>query len=87
MPIYVPGVTPGLFNFKNFAHFFARFSLPEITVSDYGTAFTRAEFKEFVERNGMCHLRTVPYHAASNGFALRAVQTLKRSLLKQTQGI
>ncbi len=57
-----------------------------MTDSDYGTAFTRAEFKEFVEKNGTRHLTTVLYHAASNGFALRALQTVKRSLLKQTAG-
>ncbi len=63
---------------------FATFGLPEMIVSDNGPAFTSAELKEFVEKNGMRHLTTAPYHAASNGLAERAVQTVKRGLLKQT---
>ncbi len=36
--------------------------------------------------NGIRHLTTAPYHAASNGLAERPVQTVKQGLLKQTQG-
>ncbi len=38
---------------------FARLGLPEMIVSENGTAFTCAEFKEFVEKGGMRHLTTV----------------------------
>ncbi len=76
----------GTFKYQKFCALFVRFSLQEMTVSDYGTAFTRAEFKRYVEKNGTRHITTVPYHAASNGFVWHAVQMVKRSLLKQTPG-
>ena len=65
---------------------FATFGLPEIIVSDNGPAFSGAEFKTFMDNNGITHLTTAPYHPSSNGLAERAVQTVKRGLLKQTRG-
>lgn len=64
---------------------FATFGIPEMLVSDNGPAFKSEDFKEFVEKNGIRHLTTAPYHAASNGLAERAVQTVKQGLAKQTQ--
>ncbi len=55
--------------------------------SDNGTAFTNAEFKEFVEKNGMRHITTAPYPAASNAPAECIVETVKRGLLEQTSGL
>nr|VZI09508.1 unnamed protein product [Spirometra erinaceieuropaei] len=57
----------------------------EMVVSDNGSAFTSAEFKDFMEKNGIRHLTTAPYHAASNGLAERAVPTIKHGLAKQTE--
>ena len=63
---------------------FATHSLPEIIVSDNGSAFTSEEFQKFVKQNGIRHLRSAPYHLASNGLAERAVQTFKNAMKKAT---
>ncbi|UYV84511.1 K02A2.6-like [Cordylochernes scorpioides] len=65
---------------------FARFAIPRTLVSDNGTGFTSEEFRQFMTRNGICHLRTAPFHPSSNGLAERAVQTIKTGLKKVQQG-
>ena len=64
---------------------FATHGLPEMLVSDNGTAFKSGEFQEFVTRNGIRHVTTAPYHPSTNGLAERAVQTLKEGLKKITE--
>ncbi|XP_056097641.1 uncharacterized protein K02A2.6-like [Rhinichthys klamathensis goyatoka] len=64
---------------------FSQHGIPEMVVSDNGSSFTSAEFQEFMTRNGIKHITTAPYHAASNGLAERAVQTFK-SLMKKSTG-
>ena len=54
---------------------FAIHGLPEMLVSDNGTAFTSEEFLSFLKMNGVCPVNSAPYHPASNGLAERAVQT------------
>lgn len=61
---------------------FATHGLPETVVSDNGTAFTSAEFRTFLKRNGIRQITSAPYHPATNGLAERAVQTLKNALRK-----
>ena len=51
---------------------FTTHGLPELLVSDNGTAFTSAEFQEFLSFNGVRHLTSAPYHLSSNGLAERA---------------
>ncbi|XP_028304146.1 uncharacterized protein K02A2.6-like [Gouania willdenowi] len=63
---------------------FATHGLPDTIVSDNGPTFTSEVFREFVEKNGIRHIRTAPYHPASNGLAERAVETLKSGLRKMT---
>ena len=48
---------------------FATHGLPRTIVSDNGPCFTSSEFEQFVKCNGTRHLKTAPYHPASNGLA------------------
>ncbi|KFD45214.1 hypothetical protein M513_13909 [Trichuris suis] len=63
---------------------FATHGIPDSVVSDNGTAFTSAEFLEFVKSNCIQHLTTAPFHPASNGQAERLVQSTKEALRKES---
>jgi hypothetical protein len=63
---------------------FATHSLPQTVVSDNDPAFTSSELLEFMQCNGIEHLRSTPYHPSSNGLAERAVQTVKTGVQKLT---
>ncbi|XP_060781016.1 uncharacterized protein K02A2.6-like [Neoarius graeffei] len=65
---------------------FSNHGLPELLVSDNGTCFTSTEFKDFLNKNGIRHVTSAPYHAASNGLAERGVQTSKRMMKKCPEG-
>lgn len=65
---------------------FSNHGLPELLVSDNGTCFTSMEFKDFLNKNGIRHVTSAPYHAASNGLAERGVQTFKRMMKKCPEG-
>ena len=63
---------------------FATHGLPEMLVTDNGTVFTSMEFQQFMKRNGIRHVKTAPYHPASNGLAERAVQAFKEHMKKSS---
>ena len=65
---------------------FSTHGLPETIVSDNGTAFTSGEFQEFVEKNGIRHIKMAPYHPSSNGQVERAVQSFKEGMKKNLSG-
>lgn len=65
---------------------FTTHDLPEVIMSDNGTAFTSAEFQEFLRQNGVRHITSAPYHPSTNGVAERAVQTSKDALRKDDSG-
>ena len=65
---------------------FAKFGLPETIVTDNGTGFVSQEFETFLQKNGIKHVTSAPYHPASNGLAERAVQIVKRGLKKVIDG-
>ena len=59
---------------------FARFGIPEQLVLDNGPQFQSDEFKQIMTTNGIKHIRSFPYHPASNGAVERMAQTLKLAL-------
>ena len=65
---------------------FATQGLPEKLVSDNGSCFTSEEFEQFLNKNGIKHVKTAPYHPASNGLTERAVQTVKEGMKKLKEG-
>ncbi|XP_037505909.1 uncharacterized protein K02A2.6-like [Rhipicephalus sanguineus] len=67
---------------ENLRTMFAQFGIPRTVVSDNGTPFTGFDFRQFMERNGIVHIRTSPHHPQSNGLAERAVRTVKDGLKK-----
>ena len=52
---------------------FASYGLPQKLVSDNGPQFTASSFEEFLSANGVQHLKSPPYHPATNGEAERFV--------------
>jgi len=46
----------------------------------------RVEFELFLEKNGVKHLTTAPYHPASNGLAERAVKIVKKGIRMCKEG-
>ncbi|GBM44476.1 Retrovirus-related Pol polyprotein from transposon 17.6 [Araneus ventricosus] len=61
---------------------FARHGIPEVVISDGGPPFDSFALKEFFEEWGIEHNTSSPYFSRSNGQVERAIQTLKRSLIK-----
>lgn len=69
-----------------FRDYFASWGLSLKLVTDNGPAYTSSEFEQFMSENGIHHIRTAPYHPASNGAAKNAVKTFKNKyklLLKE----
>ena len=65
---------------------FAQFGIPECVVTDNGSCFTSAEFESFMKKNGIYHIKSSPYHQATNGLAERAVQVFKHGMKKMKEG-
>ena len=67
---------------------FVTHGLQEIVVTDNGSKFASKKFEHFLKQNvnGIHHIRTAPYHPASNGLAERAVQTFKEGMKKMSGG-
>ena len=59
---------------------FASYGLPEQIVSDNEPQFTSHEFELCMKANGIKHIRTSPYHLASNGEAERFIQMFKQAM-------
>ena len=65
---------------------FASHGLPEIVVSDNGSNFVSSEFKSILQKNGIKHITSTPYHPSTNGLVERAIQTFTRGMKKQSDG-
>ena len=61
---------------------FSAFGIPKQLVSDNGTQFTSAELGMFCQANAINHVRTAPYHPASNGLTEYFVQSFKVAMKK-----
>ncbi len=59
---------------------FAAHGLPSQIVTDNGPQFVSQEFAVFMKNHGFKHVRSAPYHPASNGLAERFIQTFKQSM-------
>ncbi|XP_063914802.1 uncharacterized protein K02A2.6-like [Zophobas morio] len=59
---------------------FCRWGIPETLVSDNGTQLVSNEVEKFLERNGVHHVTSPPYHPASNGAAENTVKSFKRGM-------
>ena len=59
---------------------FAAYGLPLQVVTDNGPQFISDEFAGFMRGNGIRHIKSAPYHPATNGLAERFVQSLKQAL-------
>lgn len=62
---------------------FAAYGLAEELVSDNGPQLVSREFETFLQKNRVKHIKSAPYHPASNGAAERLVHNLKQSLGNQ----
>jgi transposase InsO family protein len=61
---------------------FSDFGVPEIVMSDNGSQFDCAEFREFCEGHTVRSVTSSPTYAQSNGLVERHIQTVKKTLLK-----
>ena len=61
---------------------FADRGFPSTLVSDNGPQFTSKDFTDKMEKWGVKHILTPPYHPASNGLAEKAVGIVKDKLKK-----
>jgi len=65
---------------------FSEYGIPKLIVTNNGRPFVSTEFDDFLARNGVQHLRTPPWHPASNGLVERLVQSWKCVLRKFPEG-
>ena len=65
-------------------HLRSIFATRGVFVTDNSVQFTSSEFELYMKNSGIQHIKSAPYHPASNGLAERAVQVLKGSMKCQS---
>ena len=70
---------------KTLKLWFSEFGIQKQLVSDNGVQFTSTEFKSFIEKTGINHIRTAIYHQSSNGQVERYFQTIKQAVRAEKQ--
>ncbi|KER23637.1 hypothetical protein T265_08531 [Opisthorchis viverrini] len=63
-------------------HVSSQFGVPNVIVSDNGSAFTSSKLYDLCRENSIQHVRSPPFHSQSNGQVERFLETFKRALLK-----
>ena len=66
---------------------FSRYGIPEELLSDRGTNFLAKLTKELMEKLGVKHIKTSPYHPQTNGTLERFHSTLKQMLRKTCKDV
>lgn len=61
---------------------FARWGIPQQIVTDNGPQFVSEMFQRFMSHNNIKHIKSSPYHPATNGLAERFVQTRTEGVAK-----
>ena len=59
---------------------FARNGIPSRVVTDNGPQFTSSEFQQFMDLNGIKHIKTTPDHPSCNVLAERFAQSFKQAM-------
>ena len=59
---------------------FSRYGIPDVICSDNGHQFVADVLSKFFKSNGIKHVKSQPYHPATNGQAERFVQTFKHAM-------
>ena len=68
---------------KALQHCFTTHGYPQVIISDNGPVFTSDEFAFFCcETSEMKHIKSAPFHPATNGCAEKAVRTFKVTMKK-----
>ena len=65
---------------EEFRYIFATLGIPQQIVTDNGSQFVSKMFQRFTSSNNIKHIKSSPYHPATNGLSERFVQTLKQAL-------
>ena len=61
---------------------FARYGIPEEVFSDNGSQYSSRAYKDFAKQWNFTHTTSSPEFPQSNGLVERAIQTIKRTLIK-----